>query len=244
MTKDAIQLTGALEDYLETIYELILEQRVARVKDIARARDVKASSVTPAMRRLADMGLIKYVRREYIDLTPEGEKQARRIHTRHRLLTRFFQDFLQMPAASAQEEACVMEHNLSEEAMDRMVRFFEFMQACSEGKDFLARFHACAMVHEGSADCCNSCDSRVHRTALLTGGPAQTIADLKPGQLGKVVQVNGRGAIRQRLLDMGILPNTEIEVERVALTGDPIWIKLQGFQLSLRKKEAEAIVVA
>jgi len=243
LNKDNYQLTRALEDYLETIYELVLEQRVARVKDIAKARGVNASSVTPAMRRLADMDLIKYIRREYIELTPQGEQEARRVMTRHRLLTRFFHDFLQMPEAAAQDEACVMEHNISSEAMDRMVRFFEFMQACSEGQAFLKRFHDCAFVHDGSAECCDACVAKAKSSFMIQGERLQTIAELKPGQQGKVVQVNGRGAVRQRLLDMGILPDTEVEVERVALTGDPIWIKLQGFHLSLRKNEAEAIVV-
>ena len=51
------------------------------------------------------------------------------------------------------------------------------------------------------------------------------------------------GAIRQRLLDMGILPDTRIEVERVAPSGDPIWIRLQGFQMALRRVEAESIAI-
>ena len=50
------RLTGSLEDYLETIYLLIRDRKVARVKDIAEARDVRMASVTPAMRRLAELG--------------------------------------------------------------------------------------------------------------------------------------------------------------------------------------------
>ncbi len=71
-----------------------------------------------------------------------------------------------------------------------------------------------------------------------------SIAELKPGQRARVEQVTGNGAIRQRLLDMGLMPETAIQVERVAPTGDPIWIKLHGYQLSLRKSEASAIIVA
>jgi len=85
-------LTGALEDYLETIYELVRDRKLARVKDIAKARGVKSGSVSPAMRRLSDLGYIKYVEREFIDLTPTGERAARRIYARHQLLKRFFTD--------------------------------------------------------------------------------------------------------------------------------------------------------
>jgi len=58
-----------------------------------------------------------------------------------------------------------------------------------------------------------------------------------------IVQITGKGAIRQRLIDMGMLPNTHVFVERKAPGGNPIWIRLKGFQLSLRKEEARGIDV-
>ena len=136
-TQAPVILTDSLEDYLETVYELVRDKKFARVKDIAQARGVRPGSVSPAMRRLAEMGLIEYVRREYIGLTPEGEERARRILARHQLLTRLFEDFLQMNHAAAEEEACAMEHSLSDEAMDQLVRFFEFLQLCPQAKELL-----------------------------------------------------------------------------------------------------------
>ncbi len=82
------EITSSLEDYLETIYELQRDGREVRVRDIAEARGVKAGSVSPALRRLADQGLIDYTRRAHIGLTPLGERAAQRIHARHRLLER------------------------------------------------------------------------------------------------------------------------------------------------------------
>lgn len=69
------------------------------------------------------------------------------------------------------------------------------------------------------------------------------MAHLKAGEIGIITDVTGKGAIRQRLLDMGILPKETIQIERVAPTGDPIWIKLNGYQVSLRKKEAERVKI-
>ena len=83
-------MSPALEDYLETIYLLVQEHGFARVKDIARARDVKAATVSVALRKLADLDLIRYERREYIALTPHGDEAGRRVFTRHRLLARVF----------------------------------------------------------------------------------------------------------------------------------------------------------
>ncbi len=68
------------------------------------------------------------------------------------------------------------------------------------------------------------------------------LKDLIPGEAGRVTRIKGVGAICQRLLDMGIMPNVLIEMERVSPVGDPIWIKFEGSQISLRKKEAEKVV--
>ena len=69
------------------------------------------------------------------------------------------------------------------------------------------------------------------------------LSELKPGQRGRVVKVGGSGAIHRRILDMGVVPGAEIEVERVAPLADPVEFKLLGYHLSLRKEEARNIHV-
>jgi Fe2+ transport system protein FeoA len=71
-----------------------------------------------------------------------------------------------------------------------------------------------------------------------------SVFDLKPGQQGMVTRVNARGAVRQRLLDMGLLPNVLLRVERVAPGGGPDWISTQGSQMALRRNEAESILIS
>jgi len=63
----------------------------------------------------------------------------------------------------------------------------------------------------------------------------------KPGQ-SACNKINAVGALRQRLLDMGVLPDTIIEIERVGLGGDPFWVRCQG-RGCLRRSEANSIVV-
>ena len=63
MSDEPLTLSSSLEDYLETIYRLIGSRSVARVRDIAKARDVKPASVSPALKRLQDLGLVDYVQR-------------------------------------------------------------------------------------------------------------------------------------------------------------------------------------
>ncbi len=234
-----IELTGALEDYLETIYELVRDQKVARVKDIARARKVRAASVTPAMRRLADLGLINYVQREYIDLTPAGEQVARKIFARHQLLTRFFEDFLNMPAPAARADACAMEHNLSAQGMDHLVRFFEFLGNCPEGDSFLGKFHHCSLVHDSVEVCEHVCPSREQNRNQRDQNLCR-LAELSAGKRGRVTQILDSDDLRQALLDKGLLPDTEVELLR---TGEPLTVKLQGFELQLSAAEGEAVLV-
>jgi len=70
-----------------------------------------------------------------------------------------------------------------------------------------------------------------------------TLDKLKPGDRCQVIRILNKGAIRQRILDMGIHQGCEIEVERVAPLGDPVEFKLKGFHILLRKEEAEGIIV-
>jgi DtxR family Mn-dependent transcriptional regulator len=241
-TAEPVALSSSLEDYLETVFELVRDRKVARVKDIARARGVRAASVTPAMHRLAELGLIEYVEREYIDLTPAGEQAARRVYARHRVLERFFQQVLGAPAQVAQTDACAMEHSLSDEGMDHLVRFLEFIQVCPDARAFVSQFHQCARLTGDTEECRGACRTRPRRMPPRSRN-LPSVADLEPGQRARVTLVDGSGAVRQRLLDMGLLPNVELEVQRVAPGGGPVWIKFEGTQLSLRRNEAQAVLV-
>jgi len=69
------------------------------------------------------------------------------------------------------------------------------------------------------------------------------LSELKPRELAKVKKIQGEGTLNKRLLDMGIIKGTKIEVIKVAPLGDPIDIKVKGYHLSLRKEEAAQISV-
>ena len=70
-----------------------------------------------------------------------------------------------------------------------------------------------------------------------------TLREAKVGQTVKVVKLNGEGAIKRRIMDMGITKGVEIYVRKVAPLGDPVEINVRGYELSLRKADAEMIVV-
>ena len=73
--------------------------------------------------------------------------------------------------------------------------------------------------------------------------PVKRLSELKRGEKGRIVKIGGGGGLRRRLLDMGLVSGSEVEMERVAPLGDPIEIKVKGYNLSLRKEEADGIQV-
>lgn len=70
-----------------------------------------------------------------------------------------------------------------------------------------------------------------------------TLKDVKIGKKAKVVKLHGEGAIKRRIMDMGITKGVEIKVHKAAPLGDPIQITVRGYELSLRKADAEMIEV-
>jgi len=70
-----------------------------------------------------------------------------------------------------------------------------------------------------------------------------TLKDLNPGQEGTIMSIGQRGPMRKRLMDMGVTPGIKVKVVKVAPLGDPIEINIRGYELSLRKNEAENIEV-
>jgi DtxR family transcriptional regulator, Mn-dependent transcriptional regulator len=235
----SLAMSSSLEDYLETIYLLVQQDGFARVRDIAQRRGVAPPTVSIALRRLADAGLVNYERRAYIGLTPAGEQAARRVLARHRLLTRFFEEVLKMPAQAAADQACTMEHSLTDEAMDRIVRFFEFLGRCPSVVEAFARCPIAAGglgAGEPSGTRCATCSVRSEVKPM-------SLADVEPGRSAIVTRIAASGALRQRLLDMGVLPDTRVEVERTGLGGDPLWVRCQGARLAVRRSEASTILV-
>ncbi len=72
---------------------------------------------------------------------------------------------------------------------------------------------------------------------------ARSLNDLEIGEKGVITRVQGKGELHRRLLDMGVVPATVVEVKRVAPLGDPIEVRVRGYHLSLRREEAKKILV-
>jgi DtxR family Mn-dependent transcriptional regulator len=119
-----------MEDYLEAIAMLRDANKAVRVSQISRKLKVRMPSVTSALEKLSEQGLVRHERYGYVELTAEGHKAGKDVIRRHEALSRFFAQALDIDQETAEEDACKIEHVISPLSLERMIKFIEFIQAC------------------------------------------------------------------------------------------------------------------
>jgi len=132
--QDQRQLSSSLENYLETIYHLETENKVARVRDIALKLEVKSSSVTHALRTLSTRNLVNYSPYNVITLTSEGRRLAEEVVKRHQVLKDFFVSVLNINNDEAEATACNLEHSISSTVASRLTEYLEYVSTCPRGE--------------------------------------------------------------------------------------------------------------
>lgn len=247
-------LSATLEDYLEEISRLAVKKGVARVRDVARSLSVHKSTVTAALKSLAEKGYVDYSPYEAVTLTVKGQKLADQIVQKHEIIKRFLIDVLFINERTADENACRMEHVMDKEVLDRLLCFADFVRSCPRGGSKWIRGFTYFCQEEIDNKRCERCmelcledfkkkmNESSKNKSDKTVNPT-TLENLKPGQQGIIVRIKRVGPITRRIVDMGVTKGTMIKVIKVAPLGDPIEVKVKGYNLTLRKDEAAAITV-
>lgn len=139
---DKFELSPVMEDYLKAIAIIKTERSVARVRDIADSLQVKSSSVNAAVTSLSEKGLVIHERYGFVDLTAQGNKLARAFIKRHKIFMNFLIMVLGVEGEVACKDACLMEHSLSNETVEKLTKFIEFVNMCPEQKkpEWIQRF--------------------------------------------------------------------------------------------------------
>jgi len=110
------KLSSSLEDYLEIIYNNKDNEKKIRAVDIANTLNISRASVTEALKKLSNKGYINYGRYDTISLTQQGVETARNITSKHTILQRFFEENLGLTTKEASENACKIEHVITDNA--------------------------------------------------------------------------------------------------------------------------------
>lgn len=131
-TNQKQNLSSGLEDYLEAIYIAHLNETPLKGAELARNLNISRASVSEALAKLVNKQLIKYSSYEAISLTEQGIIEAKKVYDKHHILKDFFEKVLGVSAQEASENACKIEHIISQNILDQMICFTGFCQKYHE----------------------------------------------------------------------------------------------------------------
>lgn len=213
--------TESREEYLEAVFKLEETSKGATITRIARELEVKPASVSQMTARLIDAGLL---RRQApggrILLTDKGRAEAVRLVRRHRLSERLLTDYLGLPWDQVHEEACRLEHVLSDEAEASLARKLGHPPTCPHGRVI------------------------PYMDATLVPEVTRSLADLKPGETGQVSYVSEEdGEFLRYLTTCSLKPGSMLRVEKVAPFGGPLTIIVNGETCHVGREVAARVFV-
>ena len=130
-------LTSGLEDYIEEIYIAQINNKPLKAAELARKLNISRASVSEALAKLVEKKVINYNRYETISLTNEGIEKAQKVLEKHNLIEEFFEKVLGIDKKEASENACKIEHIISQNVLVEIKKFTDF---CKNNNDILERY--------------------------------------------------------------------------------------------------------
>ncbi|MFH1788236.1 MAG: metal-dependent transcriptional regulator [Candidatus Altiarchaeota archaeon] len=207
------------EEYLEAIFDLTEKGDSAKTSDIAKRMKVADASVTEMLGKLSEEGFVEYKPYHGTTLTKKGLKVATKIKRKHRLLERFLYDFLGLKKSKVHEEACRMEHALSDEAADALDEMLDYPVKCpDDGKP-------------------------IPPEAPLKDGE-DMLVNVKAGSMVQVVRFEGGRGLRANVTTMGIREGKKLKVVTREPAGGPLVVKTGNTTVTLGRGMASRIIVA
>jgi DtxR family transcriptional regulator, Mn-dependent transcriptional regulator len=180
-------LTPSSEMYLKTISTLGEERGAVRVQDIAAHLGVRMPSVSQAIRRLAEQSYVTHNRYGTVALTPRGERAARDVRTRHRVLEEFLTRVLHVSPTVAAQDACALEHVVSPITLRRLSEFLEFVRTCPLGAgDAIAHFEEFTRFRADGRACPECTLHKADALATQASAVTPTLVPAKPSRRRKL----------------------------------------------------------
>ncbi|MDR1992193.1 MAG: metal-dependent transcriptional regulator [Nitrososphaerota archaeon] len=217
------------QDYLKVVYSLSKNGDIVSNNNISQKLDVAPASVTEMLKKLADAGYIKYSPYHGSTLTQKGLTEAQKITRKHRLLESFLSNVLRIGNDKVHQEACQMEHTLSDEAEESLCRLLKHPDTCPDDGNTIP---ACDLPFSNCEECI-----QLHQKGLEQVGKRDKnltpIKELKNGAFGKISFIRGEHKVLQRLLDMGLTPGTRVQIVKIAPLDGPIVVAVRGSKLAL-----------
>jgi len=212
------------EQYLKIIYKLTEEGGTAKTTDIASALDIAPASVTEMLHKLSEMGYVKHMPYKGVELKPKGRKIATKVLRKHRLLERFLADFVGITGRSTHEQACKMEHVLTDEAEHNLCRMMHHPAECPDGK----KIPRCE-----KSITCDKCTSKDVPLSQVKEGEKAVVSHLVSRDQDELCS----------MLSMGFVPGSELTVEKRVPMGGPIIVSLKGTKVAIARDRGDVLHV-
>jgi DtxR family transcriptional regulator, Mn-dependent transcriptional regulator len=205
------------EEYLEAIYGLLEEGTEATPSNIARKLGINPSSVSEMLKKLNAEGLLAWKPYGIVELTKKGFKKASGMKRKHRLLERFLYDILKMDIKKVHDEACRMEHALSDEAAEALSKLMNHPAECPDDNKRIPK------VTEPES--------------------LRTLTDLKQGETASIVFLEGGDEFKSRIRSVGVVEGKVAKVVAREPFGGPLVIKVDCTQITLGRGMASKVRV-
>lgn len=223
------RLSPNMEEYLETIYKLRKHGERVKTTEISKSLDIAPGSVTQMLKKLDKMDYVDYSQYKGVKLTINGLKYAKKVTRKHRLLERFLHDILRIKENILHEQACEMEHSLSDEAERALCQVLKHPDKCPDDSEPIP---ACDLKFSSCDECMKRREEEVEEVGKRDENLIPLL-DLKKHQKAKVSFIRGDYKVIRRLLDMGITIGAIISVIKVAPLSGPVEVAIRGSKLAI-----------
>ena len=213
--------TDNREDYLINILRLTDGTGVVKTTELANYMQVSPASVTEMLKVLQKEGLVNYERYRGVSLTEEGNIKARNLRRKHHIMERFLTDVLEIDHKEAHDQACAVEHSISDDAANKM----------------------CRMMGTKVDSDCGTCTNPCHEI-ITEMDVCKSVSELGQGEKGVISYLSSDdGATVRKLVSMGFVPGREVELSASVSDKGARIIKIGETTIALDKSMASVIYV-
>lgn len=188
---------------------------------------VAPASVTEMLGKLVEGGYVARSPYKGSRLTERGNREARRITRKHRLLERFLSDVLRIPVEEVHPQACAMEHSLSDEAEEALCRLLGHPDFCSDDRQVIP---ACDLPFTDCDSCMRGNEERKGRREENLS----PLSALKTGDVGRVAFIRGEAAFVHAVQTLGIVPGARVSLGEWSGRGPSLAVSVGGSRITLR----------
>lgn len=211
----------SIEEYLEAVYRLEYEGPGVTTSGLASMLGVAPASVSGMLKKLDKDGFVEYVARGEVKLTRKGHEVGARVLRRHRLAERLLTDVFGMPWDEVHEEACMLEHAISQRVEDRLMALLGNPQTCPHGHPL---------------------PSRDLSVPPRSGVP---LAQIDRGKRAVVSGVTDEvPEILRYLGEVGLRPGAAVHIIEKAPLGGPVTVEIAGKRHAISLELARMVIVA